>query len=325
MPQTIFPDPKGTTMARIGSTDLDVSPLTLGGNVFGWTADEAESFAILDAYVAGGGNFIDTADAYSAWVPGNSGGESEAIIGRWMAARGNRDRLVIATKVSSHPERPGLSADNIAAAAEDSLRRLGTDRIDLYYSHFDKEPYAPVAETLGAYDALVKAGKVRHIAASNMTPERLTESLDTSAREGLASYVAIQPNYNLVSRDTYEGPPADIAAERGLSAIPYYGLASGFLTGKYRPGANVDSARAGSAGKHLETERGRAVLAALDAVAARHDAELATIALAWLLAKPTVVSPIASARTVGQLPALLAVADVKLSAEDVAELDEASA
>ncbi|GIG69482.1 aldo/keto reductase [Phytomonospora endophytica] len=312
-------------MPRIGNSDLNVHPLALGGNVFGWTADEEASFAVLDAYVAGGGNFIDTADSYSAWVPGNSGGESESIIGRWMAARGNRDDLVIATKVARHPQRPGLSAANIAAAAEDSLRRLGTDRIDLYYSHFDDEPYVPVADTLRAYDALIKAGKVRHIGMSNMTPERLTESLDTSAREGLASYIAIQPNYNLVSRDTYEGARADIVAAHGMSAVPYYGLASGFLTGKYRPGTTVDSARAGGAAKHLETPKGRAVLAALDEVAARHDAELATIALAWLLAKPTVVAPIASARTPEQVPALLAVADVKLTTEDVALLDEASA
>lgn len=310
-------------MARIGSSDLDVHPLNLGGNVFGWTADEEESFAILDAYVAGGGNFIDTADGYSAWAPGNSGGESETIIGRWMAARGNRDDLVIATKVSSHPQRRGITAANIAAAAEDSLRRLGTDRIDLYYTHFDDES-VPVAETLGAHDALVKAGKVRYIAASNMSPERLTESLDTSAREGLAAYVAIQPKYNLVSRDSYEGPLAEIAAARGLSAFPYYGLAAGFLTGKYRPGVTVDSARAGGAAANLETPRGLAVLAALDDVAARHDAELATIALAWLLAKPTVTAPIASASTVAQVPALLAVADVKLTAEDVAQLDAAS-
>ncbi|GLZ80614.1 NADP-dependent aryl-alcohol dehydrogenase [Actinorhabdospora filicis] len=311
-------------MARIGTSELDVFPLSLGGNVFGWTADKETSFAILDAYVAAGGNFIDTADVYSSWVEGNSGGESETIIGEWMEARGNRDDLVIATKVSNHPLRQGLGAANIAAAAEDSLRRLRTDRIDLYYTHFDK-PETPVAETLGAYDVLVKAGKVRHIAASNMSPERLTESLDTSAREGLASYVAVQPHYNLVSRDTYEGPIADIAAARGLSAIPYYGLASGFLTGKYRPGTTVDSARAGGAGKHLDTPRGLAVLKALDEVAEGHGAELATVALAWLAAKPTVAAPIASARTVGQLPALVALADLKLTDEDVAKLDAASA
>ncbi|MZE74276.1 aldo/keto reductase, partial [Streptomyces sp. SID5789] len=255
-----------TSLRKLGSSDLEVFPLALGGNVFGWTADQDRSFAVLDAYTAAGGNFVDTADSYSAWVDGNSGGESETVLGRWFAARGNRDDVVLATKVSQHPEYPGLSAANIKAAADASLRRLGTDHIDLYYTHFDK-PEVPVEEIIGALDELVRAGKVRHIAASNISAERLAASLEFSDREGLARYVALQPHYNLVSRDTYEGGLRDLAERSGLAAVPYYALAAGFLTGKYRPGASVDSPRAGGAAKHLETERGRRVLAALDEIA----------------------------------------------------------
>ncbi|MFM9449109.1 aldo/keto reductase [Streptomyces acidiscabies] len=314
-----------TTLRPLGSSDLEVFPLSLGGNVFGWTADEAASFAVLDAYAAAGGNFVDTADSYSAWVDGNSGGESEAIIGKWVASRGNRDDVVIATKVSQHPEFKGLSGDNIKAAADASLKRLGTDHIDLYYTHFD-QPDVPVEEIIGALDELVQAGKVRHIAASNISADRLRESLDFSDREGLARYVAIQPHYNLVSRDTYEGPLQDVVSQAGLAAVPYFALASGFLTGKYRPGAVVEGARAaGGAGKHLESERGVKVLAALDEVAAARGAEVATVALAWLAAQPTVAAPIASARVVEQLPALLAVADLELTEAEVARLTEASA
>ncbi|AXI78742.1 aldo/keto reductase [Peterkaempfera bronchialis] len=308
----------------IGNSDLSVFPLSLGGNVFGWTADEQQSFAVLDAYAAGGGNFIDTADAYSAWVDGNSGGESETIIGRWLKSRGNRDRIVVATKVGSHPDRKGLRADNVKAAAEDSLRRLQTDHIDLYYTHYD-DPGVPVEEFLGALDELVREGKVRHIAASNITSERLEEALDASDREGLVKYVALQPHYNLVSRSTYEGPLAAAAARHGLSAVPYFALASGFLTGKYRPqGTAVESQRAASAAKYLEDPRGPRVLEALDAVAAAHGVEVATVALAWLAAQPTVAAPIASARTVEQLPALLAVADLALTPEELATLTAAS-
>jgi len=313
-----------TVRHKLGLSDLEVFPLALGGNVFGWTADQDRSFAVLDAYTAAGGNFIDTADSYSAWIEGNKGGESETIIGRWLKERGNRSDVVIATKVSQHPEYPGLSAANIKAAADASLKRLGTDYIDLYYTHFDK-PEVPVEEIIGALDALVEAGKVRHIAASNISAERLTASLDFSEREGLARYVAIQPHYNLVSRDTYEGELRDLAERSGLAAVPYYALASGFLTGKSRPGASVDSPRAAGATKHLETERGRNVLAALDEVARAHDAEVATVALAWLAAQPTVVAPIASARTPEQLPALLAVADLRLTDDELARLTEASA
>lgn len=310
-------------MARIGTSDLDVFPLALGGNVFGWTADEAASFAVLDAYAAAGGNFVDTADSYSAWVPGNSGGESETLIGKWLASRGNRDAIVVATKVHSHPEYKGLRAGNIRAAAEASLRRLGTDHIDLYYTHFD-DPQVPVEEILGALDALVREGKVRQIAASNISPERLSASLAVSEREGLASYVALQQLYNLVERTQYEGAMADVVASHGLSSVPYYALASGFLTGKYRAGVEVDSPRAGGAGKYLATERGQRVLLALDEVAQAHDAEVPTVALAWLAAQPTVAAPIASARTVEQLPALLAVADLKLAPEELDRLTAAS-
>ncbi len=313
-----------TSLRKLGSSDLEVFPLALGGNVFGWTADQDTSFAVLDAYTAAGGNFVDTADTYSSWVEGNSGGESETVLGKWLAARGNRADVLIATKVSQHPEYPGLSAANIKAAADASLRRLGTDHIDLYYTHYDK-PEVPVEEIIGALDALVKAGKVRHIAASNISAERLAAFLEFSDREGLARYVALQPHYNLVSRDTYEGGLRDLAERENLAAVPYYALASGFLTGKYRPGTQVDSARAGGAAKHLETERGRRVLAALDEVAEAHGASVATVALAWLAAQPTVAAPIASARTVEQLPALLGVAELALTDEELVRLTQASA
>ncbi|MEU3461399.1 aldo/keto reductase [Streptomyces sp. NPDC006733] len=311
-------------MARIGTSDLDVFPLALGGNVFGWTADEAQSFAVLDAYTAAGGNFVDTADSYSAWAPGNSGGESETLIGKWLASRGNRETVVVATKVHSHPDFKGLRAGNIRAAAEASLRRLGTEYIDLYYTHFD-DPQVPVEEIIGALDELVREGKVRQIAASNISPERLSESLLFSQREGLASYVALQQLYNLVERTEYEAAMADVVAAHGLSSVPYSALASGFLTGKYRAGAVVDSPRAGKAGTYLATERGQRVLVALDEVARAHDAEVPTVALAWLAAQPTVAAPIASARTVEQLPALLAVADLKLTSEELDRLSVASA
>ncbi|NEY35301.1 aldo/keto reductase [Streptomyces sp. PRKS01-65] len=313
-----------TALRKLGFSDLEVFPLSLGGNVFGWTADEAASFAVLDAYTAAGGNFVDTADSYSAWAEGNSGGESETIIGKWLKARGNRADVVIATKVSQHPEYQGLSAANIKAAADASLRRLGTDYIDLYYTHFDK-PEVPVEEIVGALDELVRAGKVRYVAASNISAERLRASLEFSEREGFARYVALQPHYNLVSRGTYEGELQEVAERAGLAAVPYSALASGFLTGKYRPGTTVDSARAEGAAQHLGSERGQRVLAALDEIARAHDAPVATVALAWLAARPTVVAPIASARTVEQLPALLEVAELTLTADELARLTEASA
>ncbi|MDA3644779.1 aldo/keto reductase [Saccharopolyspora indica] len=315
-----------TALRPLGSSGLSVSPLCLGGNVFGWTADEATSFAVLDSYREAGGNFVDTADSYMHHFPGNEAGQSEAIIGRWLADRGNRDDVVVATKVGDHPERKGLAPANIAAAAEDSLRRLGTDRIDLYYTHFDDES-VPVEDIITALDGLVKAGKVRAIAASNISPERLAASLAFSDREGLARYVALQPQYNLVSRDTYEGERQEIVQRGGLACVPYFALASGFLTGKYRPGKTVDSVRdmPGLAGGYADTERGVRVLAALEEVAAARCAELATVALAWLAQQPTVVAPIASARTVEQLPALLALHDLQLTDAELQALTAASA
>ncbi|MFD8676268.1 aldo/keto reductase [Streptomyces seoulensis] len=312
------------SLRKLGSSSLEVFPLALGGNVFGWTADRDTSFAVLDAYRLAGGNFIDTADSYSAWGEGNQGGESETILGEWVRARGVRDQVVIATKVSQHPDFKGLGAANIKAAADASLRRLGTDHIDLYYTHFD-QPEVPVEEIIGALDELVRAGKVRYIGASNISAERLKESLEFSERAGLARYVALQPHYNLVSRDTYEGPLQDVAAREGLSAVPYFALASGFLTGKYRAGVKVESARAGSVAKHLDSERGQKVLAALDEVASAHDTAVATVALAWLAAQPTVAAPIASARTVDQLPALVDVAELRLTGAELELLTEASA
>jgi aryl-alcohol dehydrogenase-like predicted oxidoreductase len=309
-------------MSRIDHTDLDVFPLCLGGNVFGWTADERQSFEVLDSYLAAGGNFVDTADAYSAWVPGHSGGESETIIGRWMAARGARNRMVIATKVGKAPELMGLAPRTIRAAAEASLRRLGVDRIDLYYAHAD-DAETPIEDSLRAFDALVKEGKVRYIAASNYTAPRLAEALAVSAREGLARYVALQPHYHLMHRSEYEGPLCDLCAREGLACLPYFALAKGFLTGKYRPGAKVDSPRAEGAREYLD-DRGLRVLAAIDDIAAAHDVTPSAVSLAWLLAQPTVIAPIASARTVAQLSELLPIADFRLSDEEVARLSDAS-
>jgi aryl-alcohol dehydrogenase-like predicted oxidoreductase len=310
-------------MPTITSTDLDVFPLCLGGNVFGWTADETQSVAVLDAYADADGNFIDTADAYSSWVPGHVGGDSESIIGRWLATRGNRDEMIIATKVAKLGTRPGLSAGNIRAAAEDSLRRLGTDRIDLYYAHED-DTAVPLEETLGAFDTLVREGKVRYVAASNYAPARLEEALAISARDGLVSYVALQTEYNLVARE-YEGLLRDVCENHAISCIPYFALAVGFLTGKYRPGGGgVDSPRAGKAEQYLDG-RGLAVLEALDQVAAAHTTTVASVALAWLAAQPTVAAPIASARTPEQLVDLLPMATLTLTADEIARLTAASA
>ncbi|HXR70234.1 aldo/keto reductase [Actinocrinis sp.] len=309
-------------MAKLGNTDLDVFGLCLGGNVFGWSADEDESFAILDAYAAAGGNFIDTADVYSLWVPGNCGGDSERIIGRWLKARGNRDAMVIATKVAKLPSRPGLSAANIRAAAEESLQRLGTDYIDLYYAHQD-DPGTPIEETLGAFDALVREGKVRYIAASNFTAPRLTESLAVSDREGLARYCALQNHYNLLERAEYERDLAPVLEREGVPGVPFYGLARGFLAGKYRPGVEVDSVRAGGVAPY-RNERGYRVLGVLDHVAAAHNTTVAAVALAWLAAQPTVAAPIASARTPQQLLELVPFTDLKLSSDELSALNAAS-
>jgi aryl-alcohol dehydrogenase-like predicted oxidoreductase len=311
-------------MTTLHGTDLTVFPLALGGNVFGWTADERESFAVLDAYTEAGGNFVDTADVYSAWVDGNSGGESETIIGRWLARRGRRDGLVIATKVSRHRDAVGLSRASIRRGIDASLRRLQTDHVDLYYAHYD-DPQTPLEETVAALGELVTEGKVRYVAASNYTADRLEEALKSADAVGAPRFVAIQSHYNLVHRGEYEDALRDLAAREGLAAVPYYALASGFLTGKYRDGsADSDSPRAGAAAEYLD-DRGRRVLAALDEVAAAHDAAVATVALAWLAAQPTVVAPLASARTVAQLPDLMAVADLRLTAAELERLTRASA
>jgi len=307
---------------RLGGTDLHVYPLCLGGNVFGWTADAPTSESVLDAYVAAGGNFIDTADYYPAWVPGNVGGESETIIGGWMRKRGNRGSLVVATKVAMLDGVKGLSARSIRTGCENSLRRLGVETIDLYYAHQD-DPTVPMEETLGAFDALVREGKVRYLGASNFTAERLTQALETSERAGLAAYSVLQNHYNLVQRGDYEGPLRDVVERHGLVSVPYFSLAKGFLTGKYRDGVAVESVRAQGASAYLD-DRGRRVLGVLDAVAARHGTSVASVALAWLAAQPTVAAPIASARTVDQLRDIADFPQVALSADEIAALSTAS-
>jgi aryl-alcohol dehydrogenase-like predicted oxidoreductase len=306
-------------MALIPRTDLDVFGLCLGGNVFGWTADRDASFAVLDAYVGAGGNFIDTADVYMARAPGNSGGESDTINGEWMAARpGMRDAIVIATKVGKLAGLDNLRPETIRRAADDSLRRLGTDYIDLYYAHFD-DTGTPLAETLGAFGELIRAGKVRAIAASNYSGARLTEALAVSEREGLPRYVALQPHYNLMERD-FESDQQAVCEREDISVFPFYALAKGFLTGKYRPdGEDVDSPRAEGAAAYLD-ERGEKMVAALDEIAAAHSTDPAAVALAWLREQPTVLAPIASARNAEQLTPLLASVELKLSEEELAAL-----
>lgn len=311
-----------THTVRIGSSDLDITPLVLGGNVFGWTSDRDESFGILDGFVAGGGNLVDTADGYSAWVPGHTGGESETVIGEWLAATGRRDEVLLATKVSTKPDRAGLAPENVRLAAEESLARLGTDHIDLYYAHYD-DASTPIAETAAAFSKLVDDGLVRYIGLSNYTPERIDEWFAAATEHSLHLPVALQPHYNLVERGFEHGLRS--RAERyELGVMPYWALASGFLTGKYREGVSVDSARAGAASKYLD-DRGLRVLAALDEISAAHDgAALTTISLAWLRQQATVVAPIASARTPEQLPALLASIDLELSGDDLQKLAAAS-
>lgn len=311
-------------MVKLGNTDLDVFELCLGGNVFGWTADEHDSFAVLDAYAAAGGNFLDSADGYSVWVPGHDGGESERMLGRWLKARGNRDAMVLATKGGLHPAHLGLSADNVKRSCENSLTRLGTDYIDLYYAHID-DPTTPLEETLGAYDALVREGKVRYIAASNYTAPRLAEALGVSEREGFARYCALQFQYNLMDRAWYERDFAPLLAREGMPGLTYYSLARGFLTGKYGPGAGpVDSKRMGGTAEY-HNARGNCVLDALGRIAAAHGSSVAAVSLAWLAAKPTVAVPVASARTPQQLRELVQFTELTLSAEEVSILDAASA
>lgn len=310
-------------MTRIGTSDLNVFPLSLGGNVFGWTADRDTSFAVLDAFVAGGGDFVDTADSYSSWVPGNSGGESETIVGEWLASRKPAD-VVVATKVSQHPEFSGLSGANVRKAAEASLSRLGVDAIDLYYAHFD-DASVPLEETVAAFGQLATDGLVRNVAVSNYTAERIREWIAIADRLGVARPVAVQPHYNLVHRNDVEQTIIPVAQEFGLSLVPYYSLASGFLTGKYRStdAAGQTSPRAQGAAKYA-TDAGLRIIDTLEEIGQAHDASIAATALAWLRAQPTVAAPIASARTVEQVPDLLAGARLELSDDEVGQLNRVS-
>ncbi|MGR6916650.1 aldo/keto reductase [[Actinomadura] parvosata] len=307
-------------MRSIGTTDLSVFPIALGTNVFGWTADKETSFAILDAYVDGGGNFLDTADVYPYWATGES--TSETIIGEWLASRRNRDSIVLATKVGMLEGLQGLAPATIRTAVEDSLRRLRTDYIDLYWAHVDDHD-TPLVESLAAFDALIQEGKVRHIGASNYSAPRLTEALKVSDSEGLARYVALQQPYNLVERG-YEGELRDVVAREGLSSVPYFGLARGFLTGKYAPGVHVDSPRAGKAAEYLDTPQGPRTVEALSRLAEERGVAAASVALAWLAAQPTVTAPISSARDLAQLRPLMEAAALSLTAEELSILDTAS-
>ena len=309
-------------MITIPESDLVVHELCLGSNIFGGNATEAESHLVMDAYKSHGGNFIDTADMYNQWVEGHVGGESESVIGSWMKSRGNRAEMVIATKVAKMNRRPGLSAKNILAACEESLDRLQTDYIDLYYSHEDDETVS-FEETFGAYAQLIAEGKVRYIAASNFIPARLREAMKFSDENNLPSYIAVQDLYNLVDRNKYEAEMAATVAGLGISNIPFYGIARGFLTGKYRPGiTEVDSKRAAGA-REYATDKNYAVLTAMDEIAKAHNVPLGAIALGWLRAQPTVSAPIASARTVPQLEEIIQV--VELSSAEVEKLSALSA
>ena len=301
----------------LGRTELQVHPLCLGGNVFGWSANSVQSQEVLSAYESAGGNFIDTADMYSRWHTGNVGGESETIIGDWMRARGNRSEMVIATKVAKLATRPGLSAANIAAAAEDSLRRLGTDYIDIYYAHHDDDEI-PLEESLTAFNELVTAGKVRYLAASNYSAARLEEALKISRDLGMSEYLLLQPNYNAIVRNEYEGDLMAVAVKEDIPVLPYFSLAAGFLTGKYQPGVEVDSVRAGDMPDY-KNDRGWAILDAITEIAKQENTSIAAVALGWLRAQPGVVTPIASARTIEQLAEILPV--VELSAEQVAQVN----
>lgn len=308
----------------IGNTNLAVAPINLGGNVFGWTLDEQQSFEILDAFVDAGFNFIDTADTYAWWVNG-VGGQSETIIGNWMKSRGNRDKVVVATKVGSQTKEHGydISKKHVLQSAEDSLQRLQTDYIDLYYTHFD-DSVTPVEETLSAHNELVKAGKVLHIAASNLSPERLEQSFEIAEKSGFSKYIALQPQYNLVERSQYETQYVPLVEKYGLTVFPYYALASGFLTGKYRSEADSGKSVRGKGAQKYLNPKGLAVLDALDKVAAKHNTQQATVALAWLLAQPHIGAPLVSATTKSQLETLLAAPELNLDTEDLGLLDKAS-
>lgn len=309
---------------EIQHTDLQIAPINFGGNVFGWTLDQQQSFEILDKFVGAGFNFIDTADTYSWWVNG-TGGQSEEIIGKWLKSRGNRQDMVIATKVGSETKEHGydISKKHILKSADESLKRLGVDHIDLYYTHFD-DKVTPVEETLSAYDELIKAGKVRYIAASNLSPARLIESFDVAEKNGLPKYVALQPHYNLVERAGFETDYASLVERYGLSVFPYWSLAAGFLTGKYRTEADFDKTARGGGIKKYFDQKGKAVLKALDSISEKHEAKQATVALAWLLAKPLITAPIVSATSENQLETLFAAPALKLDTEDIELLNEVS-
>ncbi len=314
------------TKRKLGKSDLEVAPLMFGGNVFGWTADEATSFRLLDEFVDAGFNFIDTADVYSKWVPGHSGGESETIIGRWLKRSGQRDKVLIATKVGMEltPDKKGLSPAYITQAVEDSLWRLQTDYIDLYQSHKD-DPDTDLQQTLEAYSKLIESGKVRVIGASNYSRERLSEALHVSERCGYPRYESLQPQYNLYDRKPYEAELEQLCEEKQLGVIPYYSLASGFLTGKYKSKEEAAGAkRAAALGKYFD-HRGHKILAALAYVANEHDSTSARVALAWLMARPSITAPIASATSVDQLRDILGSAELQLSPENIQTLNEASA
>lgn len=311
---------------QLGGSELAVAPLCFGGNVFGWTADEKTSFALLDAFVDAGFDFIDTADTYSRWVPGHEGGESEAIIGRWLKSRGSRDKVVIATKVGMDmgPAGSGLTANHIRKSVDQSLKRLQTDRIDLYYSHKD-DPDTPLEETLQAHADLVRQGKVRALGASNYSARRLREALEVSRRLNLPRYEVLQPEYNLYARAGFEDELEPLCREAGLGVAPYYSLASGFLTGKYRSEDDFGKSPRGARMSAYLNERGRSILSALDEAAEEHHATPAQIAIAWLIARPAVTAPIASATSVGQLQELIGAARLDLDGDTIALLDAASA
>jgi aryl-alcohol dehydrogenase-like predicted oxidoreductase len=310
----------------LGRSSLRVAPLCLGGNVFGWTSTEAASFAVLDAAVSAGLNFVDTADVYSAWAPGHRGGESETVIGNWLKRGAKREAVVIATKVGMPmaPDRKGLSAAHIARSAEESLRRLQTDYIDLYFSHCD-DASVPMEETLGAYQKLIIQGKVRAIGASNFTAARLAEALEVSRKSGLPRYEALQPHYNLYARSDYESALEPLCLERQIGVVSYFALASGFLSGKYRtPADAAKSARGKGVVEKFLNERGLRILAALDEVGRRHGASAASVALAWQIARPSITAPIASATTVSQLSELVAATHLTLDQAAIEQLDAAS-
>ena len=314
------------TLRRLGSTDLKIAPLVLGGNVFGWTADRAASFAVLDAFVAGGGTMIDTADVYSAWIDGHEGGESETMIGEWLKASGKRDDVLIATKVGMLPGEGGekLAPARIAAAAEASLKRLGTDRIDLYYAHQDDDSQTQEA-VLEAFGKLVDAGKVRVIGASNFHAARLKSAVEAAKTSELPRYHVLQPEYNLVSRTKFEGELQDYCVTENIGVLPYYGLASGFLTGKYRTKDDLgQSVRGGRMGELLDG-KGKAVLDAMDSVVEATGATHAQVALAWLLAQPGISAPIASATSVKQIEDLLPAMTLELSKDQIDALTDAGA